>query len=202
MKCDEAEPACTRCIKSDLPCPGYKRPVKWSTKYEVDYGIHSYAGPLSGDSPPIDAPPNTDCALILYSPQEESSKLLGHYFSSACQVLSSFDSPNNPYRSDLLELIRNSPIVFNSILSASAAHLSQQEQDTSSTPLNFQTEAISHISKELAKIHATQTGLDNQSEGCVGLPRTSTTPTIKDDLILGITLVGMTSVGISSPVIL
>jgi hypothetical protein len=92
--------------------------------------------------------------------------------------------------------------VFNSILSASAAHLSQQQQDTSSTPLNFQTEAISHISRELAKIHATQHGLATQSQGCVGLLRTSTAPTIKDDLILGITLVGMTSVGISSAVIL
>ncbi|KAM5521016.1 hypothetical protein FOXYSP1_14906 [Fusarium oxysporum f. sp. phaseoli] len=130
--------------------------IKWSTKYEIDYGIHSYAGPSSGHSPGIGdspfSPSDTDNALVLYSPQEESFKLLTHYFASACQVLSSFDSPNNPYRSDLLEFIRNSPIVFNSALSASAAHLSQ-----------------------LAPL------------------RISTAPTIKDDLMLGITLIGMTS---------
>ncbi|KLP12781.1 HNM1-Choline permease [Fusarium fujikuroi] len=185
LKCDEAEPACTRCVKSNLLCPGYKRPVKWSTKYEIDYGIHSYAGPGSGPSSGIGNSPSspfeTENVLVLYSPQEESSKLLTHYFASACQVLSSFDSPKNPYRSDLLEFIRNSPIVFNSALSASAAHLSQQERDTSLIPLTFQTEAISHISRELAEIHRL-------------IPLTaSTAPTIKDDLMLGITLIGMTS---------
>ncbi|KAI1024893.1 hypothetical protein LB504_009690 [Fusarium proliferatum] len=188
LKCDEAEPACTRCVKSNLLCPGYKRPVKWSTKHEIDYGIHSYAGPGSGPSSGIGNSPSppfkTDNALVLYSPQEESSKLLTHYFASACQVLSSFDSPNNPYRSDLLEFIRNSPIVFNSALSASAAHLSQQERDTSLIPLTFQTEAISHISRELAEINR-----------LTPLP-TSTAPTIKDDLMLGITLIGMTSVSV------
>ncbi|KAF5534410.1 HNM1-choline permease [Fusarium mexicanum] len=189
LKCDEAEPACARCVKSNLLCPGYKRPVKWSTKYEIDYGIHSYAGPSSGHSPGSDASPSsqsdTDKALMLYSPQEESSKLLTHYFTSACQVLSSFDSPNNPYRSDLLEFIRNSPIVFNSALSASAAHLSQQEHDTSLIPLTFQTEAISHISRELAEMNVTQNVLAPL--------RNSTPPTIKDDLMLGIALIGMTS---------
>ncbi|KAG4281784.1 hypothetical protein FPRO06_10688 [Fusarium proliferatum] len=162
--------------------------IKWSTKYEIDYGIHSYAGPGSGPSSGIGNSPSspfeTDNALVLYSPQEESSKLLTHYFASACQVLSSFDSPSNPYRSDLLEFIRNSPIVFNSALSASAAHLSQQERDTSLIPLTFQTEAISHISRELAEIHR-----------LTPLPA-STAPTIKDDLMLGITLIGMTSVSI------
>ncbi|SCO91863.1 related to HNM1-Choline permease [Fusarium oxysporum] len=163
--------------------------IKWSTKYEIDYGIHSYAGPSSGHSPGIGdspfSPSDTDNALVLYSPQEESFKLLTHYFASACQVLSSFDSPNNPYRSDLLEFIRNSPIVFNSALSASAAHLSQQEQDTSLIPLTFQTEAISHISRELTEIHVTQHRLAPL--------RISTASTIKDDLMLGITLIGMTS---------
>ncbi|KAL4415367.1 hypothetical protein CABS03_02574 [Colletotrichum abscissum] len=34
VKCDEQEPSCQRCIKIGTECPGYKRPVKWSTKYE------------------------------------------------------------------------------------------------------------------------------------------------------------------------
>ncbi|KAF5251768.1 hypothetical protein FANTH_3378 [Fusarium anthophilum] len=148
---------------------------------EIENSGHS---PGSGASPSSQS--DADKALILYSPQEESSKLLTHYFTSACQVLSSFDSPNNPYRSDLLKFIRNSPIVFNSALSASAAHLSQQEHDTSLIPLTFQTEAISHISRELAEINVTQNVL---------APLRSTPPTIKDDLMLGIALIGMTSVG-------
>ncbi|KAF5571404.1 HNM1-choline permease [Fusarium phyllophilum] len=110
--------------------------IKWSTKYEIDYGIHSYAGPSSGHSSGSGESPSSqsdiDKALVLYSPQEESSKLLTHYFTSACQ-----------------------------------------------------TEAISHISRELAEINVTQNVLAPL--------RNSTTPTIKDDLMLGIALVGMTS---------
>ncbi|KAH7230875.1 hypothetical protein BKA59DRAFT_320535 [Fusarium tricinctum] len=51
LKCDEAEPACTRCVRAHLICPGCVRPVKWSTKYEIDYGPLTYAGPSSNQAP-------------------------------------------------------------------------------------------------------------------------------------------------------
>ncbi|KAL3444829.1 fungal-specific transcription factor domain-containing protein [Aspergillus insuetus] len=35
IKCDLEAPACSRCAKSGLRCPGYNKGVKWSQKYEV-----------------------------------------------------------------------------------------------------------------------------------------------------------------------
>lgn len=35
MKCDEAKPACGRCVRVGVPCPGFQQDLKWSTKYEV-----------------------------------------------------------------------------------------------------------------------------------------------------------------------
>ncbi|KAF4455279.1 hypothetical protein F53441_2354 [Fusarium austroafricanum] len=190
------KPACCRCVKSGLTCPGYNRPVKWSTKYEIDYGPLSYADSSSRDVPGMgdpqvgsEPPCHISNALMLYTPHEESSKLLSHYFSSACEVLSCFDSVNNPYRSDLSDMIQNSPVIFNCVLSASAAHLCQQDKEASSTPLTFQTEAISCISRDLVTIDFAL----SQNNRRAGFIHPSTVPTIKDELILGIILVGMTS---------
>lgn len=35
LKCDETKPQCKNCQSRDVPCPGYKKLLKWSTKYEV-----------------------------------------------------------------------------------------------------------------------------------------------------------------------
>ncbi|KAF2176194.1 hypothetical protein K469DRAFT_723328 [Zopfia rhizophila CBS 207.26] len=35
LKCDETAPACLQCKKRNVPCPGYEKTLKWSTKYEV-----------------------------------------------------------------------------------------------------------------------------------------------------------------------
>ncbi|KAF4973334.1 hypothetical protein FZEAL_9350 [Fusarium zealandicum] len=31
LKCDEAKPSCSRCERLGIPCPGYKKPLKWTT---------------------------------------------------------------------------------------------------------------------------------------------------------------------------
>lgn len=158
LKCDETEPFCTRCIKSGLACPGYNKPVRWSTKYEINY-----------------SPASSSSQLTLYTPRDESSTLLSHYYSDICQVASSFDSAQNPYRSVISELIRDSPVVFHCVMTMSASHFSQLG-NSGSTPLTFQTEAISHISKGITEIESGS--------------RT------RDDLLLGIILLGMTTVRI------
>lgn len=33
-KCDEAKPECNECIRRNLPCPGYKKEIKWSLRHE------------------------------------------------------------------------------------------------------------------------------------------------------------------------
>ncbi|KZF19158.1 hypothetical protein L228DRAFT_263924 [Xylona heveae TC161] len=35
LKCDERKPACDRCVRRGLTCPGYVQPLRWSTKYEI-----------------------------------------------------------------------------------------------------------------------------------------------------------------------
>ncbi|KAF2270837.1 hypothetical protein CC78DRAFT_450446 [Lojkania enalia] len=34
LKCDETLPGCLQCKKRNVPCPGYEKTLKWSTKYE------------------------------------------------------------------------------------------------------------------------------------------------------------------------
>lgn len=35
LKCDETTPGCQQCKRRNVPCPGYEKTLKWSTKYEV-----------------------------------------------------------------------------------------------------------------------------------------------------------------------
>ncbi|EKG11593.1 hypothetical protein MPH_11086 [Macrophomina phaseolina MS6] len=35
LKCDETKPSCRNCVKRGIVCPGYKKFIKWSTKYEA-----------------------------------------------------------------------------------------------------------------------------------------------------------------------
>ncbi|RGP78392.1 hnm1-choline permease [Fusarium longipes] len=121
----------------------------------------------------------------LYTPKDESLILLSHYYSDICQVASSFDSPQNPYRSLVADMIRDSPIIFNCAMSMSASHLSQMGY-TSSEPLAFQTEAISLIAKGVANIEA-------GSNSMILADRAVCPRKTKDDLLLGIILLGMTT---------
>ncbi|OJJ07354.1 hypothetical protein ASPVEDRAFT_88608 [Aspergillus versicolor CBS 583.65] len=41
IKCDETYPHCSQCTRRGFDCPGYKRPLKWSSKYEVASNSHS-----------------------------------------------------------------------------------------------------------------------------------------------------------------
>jgi hypothetical protein len=173
--------------------------VKWSTKYEIDYGPLTYAGPSVNqvsDSSLSDrfetASDHGSSPFSLYTPQQESTILLLHYFSSTCRVASSFDSAQSPYRSFLSEMIRQSPIIFNCVMGMSAAHLGQQDRNISITPLTFQTEAISHISREITLIESTEEGLISRDN--ITNQDGSSRFTVKQDLLLGIITLGMTSV--------
>ncbi|EEU43647.1 uncharacterized protein NECHADRAFT_45149 [Fusarium vanettenii 77-13-4] len=128
--------------------------------------------------------------LSLYVPAGEDSILLGHYFSFVCEVASSFDSSANPFRSRVTKMMDASPLLFTCVMSISAAHLYQNQGDSSSIPLSFQTEAISRISRELAKI---STHVPPHPPGVLALARPSAASLVKDDILLGIILLGMTS---------
>ncbi|KAH6977836.1 fungal-specific transcription factor domain-containing protein [Fusarium venenatum] len=196
LKCDETEPLCKRCIKSGLACPGYNKPIKWSTKYEIhdgSLGPSDHNSLVSGSSSQQDAVLDGTMPPTLYHPQDEFSSLLTHYYSNICQVVSSFDSPQNPYRSLVSTMMLDSPIIFNCVMTISASHLSQLDS-SGTAPIVFQTEAISHISKDIAEI-------DTGSSVCIQYNEKEfrdhiqvlNTPTVKDELLIGIILLGMTS---------
>ncbi|KAM0228741.1 hypothetical protein ACHAPO_010491 [Fusarium lateritium] len=78
-------------------------------------------------------------------------------------------------------------------MAISASHLSQLSSG-GTTPIVFQTEAISHISKGIAEIDAGSSvciqSNEKESRDQIQLFKT---PTVKDDLLIGIILLGMTS---------
>ncbi|KAH7123193.1 fungal-specific transcription factor domain-containing protein [Dactylonectria macrodidyma] len=131
-------------------------------------------------------------SLSLYVPVEQSSLLLDHYFSLVCPISSSFDSIHNPFRSNVSGMMATSRLLFNCVMSMSAAHLYQHEH-SSTIPLSFQTEAISEISDELVKVNSmTSTDFGSQADG--PHPTISqSTYFVKDELLLGIILLGITS---------
>lgn len=299
MKCDETVPSCRRCLKTGLTCPGYLRPVKWSTKHEklsapsedhiaeddtgfgadVDAdrqvltpssplfneragtfspmsitsqitsscattttGEDSQASNSSGDqgssamgtsvasplqteviilsapnSPPpkqpddddhsaeqsnldeyigisaSDSPPSQDALLSLYIPTEESSVLLCHYYSLICRINSSFDSENNPFRNQISKLINGSPLLFYCVLSMSAAHLHQYDNNTTIS-FEYQARALSQLSTDLSTTCILPSQPAHQEQESAELSGPSQTTLVKDELLLGIILLGMTSV--------
>ena len=40
LKCDEAQPSCSRCERLGITCPGYKRALKWSLSSTADFKRH------------------------------------------------------------------------------------------------------------------------------------------------------------------
>ncbi|OJI85357.1 hypothetical protein ASPTUDRAFT_119255 [Aspergillus tubingensis CBS 134.48] len=49
IKCDETLPVCIQCTRKGFECPGYKRPLKWSSKYEVGKSGNNSAAPKSSE---------------------------------------------------------------------------------------------------------------------------------------------------------
>lgn len=140
-----------------------------------------------------------DMSLSLYAPTEQSSVLLDHYFSLTCRITSCFDSLYNPFRSEVSRMIVDSPLVFNCVMSMSAAHLYQNDQSNGSgaIPLGFQTEAIALLSIELAKIAGKEVEYPGSEVVELGAVVPRQTSLVRDDVLLGIILLGMTSASCS-----
>ncbi|KAH7268203.1 fungal-specific transcription factor domain-containing protein [Fusarium solani] len=132
-------------------------------------------------------------SLTFYKPMEQSSLLLDHYFSSVCQMNSAFDSLHNPFRSEVSKMIINSPLLFYCVLSMSAAHLYQGDEPKSSIALEFQTEAISHLSIELSQLDTAMPRVLKGDDKTSGSLASQKTDHVQDDVLLGVILLGMTS---------
>jgi len=145
-----------------------------------------------------DALHDDSLCLTSYTPTLQTSLILDHYFTTVCHFNSSFDSANNPFRSEVARMMADSPLLFGCVLSMSAAHLYQGDKNSSYIPLEFQTEAMSHLSQTLSKLPVSKECEvdDNWPTALVSREKILN---VSDDLLLSIIFLGMTAVGISAP---
>ncbi|KAF5252503.1 hypothetical protein FANTH_2397 [Fusarium anthophilum] len=140
----------------------------------------------------LDAFYDDSLCLTPYTPTLQTSLILDHYFTTVCHFNSSFDSANNPFRSEVARMMADSPLLFGCVLSMSAAHLYQGDKRSSYIPLEFQTEAMSHLSQTLSELPMrTECGVDdNQSTALVSPEKILN---VSDELLLSIIFLGMTA---------
>ncbi|RKL45777.1 hypothetical protein BFJ72_g3322 [Fusarium proliferatum] len=130
--------------------------------------------------------------LTSYTPSLQASLILDHYFTTVCHFNSSFDSANNPFRSEVSRMMADSPLLFGCVLSMSAAHLYQGDKSSSSIPLEFQTEAMSHLSHTLSELPTRKECEVDDNRPTVSVSREKIL-NVSDDLLLSIIFLGMTA---------
>ncbi|KAF2241829.1 C6 zinc finger domain-containing protein [Trematosphaeria pertusa] len=93
LKCDETTPSCLQCKKRNVPCPGYEKTLKWSTKYEV------FQPTVQFGSSPTNASPKPD--VISKTPQVTEVTLppdVERGFEALAAVLPTSKKPAEPAR--------------------------------------------------------------------------------------------------------
>ncbi|KAF5696056.1 Arginine metabolism regulation II [Fusarium globosum] len=130
--------------------------------------------------------------LTSYTPTLQASLILDHYFTTVCHFNSSFDSANNPFRSEVSRMMADSPLLFGCVLSMSAAHLYQGDKSSSCIPLEFQTEAMSHLSRTLSELPTRKECEVDDNRPTASVSREKIL-NVSDDLLLSIIFLGMTA---------
>ena len=80
-------------------------------------------------------------------PQDDA--LLHHYFAEVCPLVSAFDSATNPFRYMISNLIDDSPLILNCVLSMSATWEIQRNESFLSKAVHCHSAAVGHLSKIL-----------------------------------------------------
>lgn len=78
--------------------------------------------------------------------------LLNHYFTEVCRLVSAFDSPTNPFRYMISDLIVDSPLILNCVLSISARWEVQRDERFLSKALHYHSAAVGYLSDILVAI--------------------------------------------------
>lgn len=209
IKCDETHPHCNQCTRKAYECPGYKRPLKWSSKHEVTSGneekwksaqTHANSGTMAdrsnlcasqkgasiGDI--VDGSlhwPDLDVPLLLPLSEDQDTSLSRHYFSLVCHITSCFDSDTNLFRVEVRNMMDSCPLIHHAILSMSAAHLAPKRSDLVTAALKHKIQAISCLKSEVMKMSGGQSSFNASTE-----------------VLLGSILLGITEVCILHPVLL
>lgn len=159
---------------------------------------HTRAVSLVDTSTPMRNPVGNETFTTLYTPTDRQSFMLNHYFVVICQVISNFDSAANPFRIEVSSMLNTSPLLYHCILSLSAAHLHQNDTGQANISLQYQTEAISNLSKQLEETSGFKSKEPGTTHAGSSGNRISRSLVVKDDVLLGAILLGMTSVGLQS----
>jgi hypothetical protein len=227
--------ACDNCTKRGYDCPGYKKALKWSTKYEVlqsnesdsqktvhpsvEYHFSSIDPVMFGQDFSTHQDANQELAVTLHTPsqsepqdqesdsrisrqsnspeemtqwksllrayyrmaapsisrclQNDSTRLVEHYFRHVCVLYSGFDSRLNPFRTVIGKLWDNSSSIFYAIQSMAAAHLANNNASMGVQGLQMQRKAYGCLQQELQLAHVNQQ--------------------VDDKLLLTVLLLGMSS---------
>lgn len=73
---------------------------------------------------------------------ETENNLTVHYFDNTCQIVSCFDSRQNPFRKDIPRIMLTCEYLNDCIKALSAAHLANSIRDMDNVTLRYQTKAI------------------------------------------------------------
>lgn len=111
---------------------------------------------------------------------ESSEKLMHHYFSSACRIMSCYDSWSNPYRTTIPSLQHSSSHIKACMMGMSASHMANFVHDMAITAIKYQTKAVEEIASSLPI---------QQPKGRNPIRSASTY-----EMLLGAIMLGMTSV--------
>lgn len=192
IKCDETHPHCSQCTRKGYECPGYKRPLKWSSKHEVASG--NEARWKSSQTPTHSRTttdranlcasrkeasngdvvigslhwPDLDVPLLLPLSEDQDTSLSRHYFSLVCHINSCFDSDTNILRVEVRNMMYSSPLIQHAILSMSAAHLAPKRSDLVTAALVHKTQAISCLKLEVMKMCGEQPSFNVSTEALLG----------------------------------
>ena len=99
-------------------------------------------GTLDLDDSRFDA----ECQIPLFKPIDDKMIILsGHYFSVICMINSCFDSPVNPFRSVIGDLMASSQLVYHVVMTASASHICHRKKDMTPLALRHRGDAVSYL---------------------------------------------------------
>ncbi|RGP60206.1 fungal specific transcription factor domain family protein [Fusarium sporotrichioides] len=85
-------------------------------------------------------------------PGNHPNSLSSYYFSLICGITSGFDSPENPFRALVADLMSSYPQVFHSVNAMSAAHLYRRDKKRTAVSLEHRTAAISSLASGIQKL--------------------------------------------------
>ena len=159
-------------VESDLVCPQEMLPSYWETVV------------------PDTVPLLTD----------DETELLRYYFTVVCDINSCFDSMQNPFRSNILNLLPGCAVLYHSILSMSAAHLYGWKLSTAPKAVEHQSQALKSLKMEVyelerkEKSYATLTSSRSSME-VPALQASQAPSNAVGNILFASIILGMTSVG-------